>query len=62
MTKQLFLNVILYITIAILLIYSAIGYWKDGGKAIALLSVFVAALTIWQAIENAKDLKTTNTL
>lgn len=60
-TKKIFLDVILYITIAILLVYSAINYWKDGSKAIAALSVFVAALTVWQAWENVKSLEN-NTL
>lgn len=49
-----------------LLIYSAISYWKEGSKNIALLNFFVAALTLWQAIENARDIRdiktTTNTI
>lgn len=60
-TKKIFLDVILYITIAMLLVYSGISYWKDGSKAIAFLSIFVAGLTVWQAIENVKMIEN-NTL
>lgn len=57
MTKKIFLDVILYVTIAILLIASGISYWKDGNKGLASLSIFVAALTLWQAAENVKGVQ-----
>lgn len=62
MTKQFALNVLLYLLVSILLIYSGIGYWRDGNKGIGILSIFVAALSIWQAVENAKDENVTRTL
>lgn len=54
--KQICLNIILYLLVAVLLLYSGVGYWKDGRKGIAILTVIVAGLTIWQGIDNTKNM------
>lgn len=62
MTKQLFLGVLIYIAIAILLIAAAHNFWNDGNRLMAFLNIFVAALSIWQAIENLRTINTTKTI
>ncbi len=55
--KEICLNILSYVFISVLLIYSAIYEWKQGSKFISVLTSIVAIFMIWNAIENVKNYK-----
>lgn len=52
--NRIVLNVIYYIALTILLIFTGNEFLKEGKKFIAFLSFFVAGITIIHAINNLK--------
>lgn len=54
--KEICLNILSYIAVAILLGYGAYKEWKDGSKAISALTAFVAIMMVWKAIDSYNQL------
>lgn len=60
--KEICLNVLSYVAITILLVFGAIEEWKRGNKTLSIITIFVAIMMAWHAIDNAKEIKNNQTL
>lgn len=55
--KDISLNILSYLALAILFVYGAYNEWKQGQKFISIVTVFVAIIMVWRAIDNYNKFK-----
>lgn len=53
--KELCLDVVGYMLIAVVLFATAHEWWKTGKQGLAIVSFIAAVFSVWEAIENYND-------